>query len=268
MEAERQVALLQHDPHGLHETVAAAALPDGLCDAPGDLHVRGAQVDVVGDERHPRADHHGPRGGMGLGRTEVGLPERVAHPLGEALELAAPHVLEVAPVGGRGRLFVEEHGDLEALRHRLAHVPGQRHAVLHGRALDGDERHDVHGAHARVLALVAAQVDAAYGHLEEREQAGPERRLVADQGQDAAVVVLVGLDVEDAQARDRLQGRDRGVDHLGAPSLADVGDRLDDPRHGPSYHNPPPGPRHQFFPLKRRVDLPIMIAFHVRTSGR
>ena len=52
-----------------------------------------------------------------------------------------------------------------------------------------------------MLALVRAQVDPLDRDLEEREQPGEQRVLVARQGEHAAVVVLVGLHVEHAQAR-------------------------------------------------------------------
>jgi hypothetical protein len=141
---------------------------------------------------------------VGLGRPEVGPPLRILELFGETFELAAADVFEVAPVRRAGRLFVQEDRQREALGHGLCGLSRQRHAVRHRGALDRDERHHVHGAKPRVLAL---------------------------EGEDAAVVVLVRLDVEDAHAGDLPERRHHGRDHLGTPALADVRDGFDDLGH-------------------------------------
>ena len=94
------------------------------------------------------------------GRPEVGRAlRRRADVVANALELAATHVGEILAVGARGGALVEEDGDAELAPDALAELARERDAVLHRRALERDERDDVGGAHARVLARVRVEVD-------------------------------------------------------------------------------------------------------------
>jgi hypothetical protein len=135
-------------------------------------------------------------------------------------------------MGRARRLFVQIHGQPEAPRHLLADGARERHAVRHRRPFDRHEGHDVHRAQARMFSLVRAQVDALERALEEGEDGGGQRGEVAGEGEHAAVVVAVGLRVEDAHAGDLLDGRDHGVDDLRPAPLADVRHALDDLEHG------------------------------------
>jgi hypothetical protein len=115
-----------------------------------------------------------------------------------------------------------------------AHPLRQRHAVRHAGVLDGHEGDHVHRAQARVLAGVGAQVEVGQGHLEERHHRRLQCRLVSGQGEDAAVVVAVGLHVEDADAG-RTQGGHGRLHDLRAAAFADVGNALDQAWHGGNY---------------------------------
>ena len=121
--------------------------------------------------RAPMTD--APADGCGVRRAEVGRPLRLLQLRGQALELAAADVLEVAARGRRRRLLVEEDGQLvPRARLRPPTVARQRDAVGHRHALDRHERDDVDGAEARVLARVLAQVDAREARVEERQHGG------------------------------------------------------------------------------------------------
>ena len=84
-----------------------------------------------------------------------------------------------------------------------------------------------------MLPSMRPEVDPGHGDLEEGEEGRLEPRLVPDQGENASVVVLVRLDVEDADARPALQGIDGFIDDAGPAPLADVGNGFDDPWHVP-----------------------------------
>ena len=75
-------------------------------------------------------------------------------------------------------------GSANAFRDGGADVLGERHAISHRGALDRNERDDVDGADAGVLAAVLPQVDGVYGDVEERERGGLERGRVADERED------------------------------------------------------------------------------------
>ena len=97
--------------------------------------------------------------------------------------------------------------------------------------LHRDERHHVHGAHARVLALVGAHVD----HRDRRphgfKNGGLERFGFPHHRDDAAVVVLIPLAVEKLDPLPAPERPDDFFDLLQVAPLAEVGDAFDDPGH-------------------------------------
>ena len=147
-------ARLELDPHRLHETVAAREVPDRLRDRVRDREVGRREVDVVGDERRPRAHDDGASGRVWHGRAEVGLPGGILHLLREALELALADVREVLPLGGGRRILVEEDREGETLREGLPESLRERDAFGASRATHGDEGDHVDRPEARVRACV------------------------------------------------------------------------------------------------------------------
>ncbi len=222
-------AVLERDAHRLDVAEAARAHPDGGGDALGDVEPIGGQVDVVGDERHARADHGRAGTRMRLRRTEVGRPLRGRELGRQPLELAAPDVLEVAAAGRRRGLLVEEHRHAEAVGDRGAGVARQRHAVGHRRALDRHERHDVDGAESRMLAVMAPQVD-----LGQRRARTARCTAASSAGRSPAKVSTERWWVaSDWTSSRRMPGTARtaardGLDRRRVAALADVGDALDD----------------------------------------
>ena len=90
--------------------------------------------------------------------------------------------------------------------------------VLVGERHDG---RDVERADARVGAAVAAQVDAVDGLPRERDERVLQRERLAGEGDDAAVVVRVGVDVEHPHPRQAAGVHER-VDRGLVPAFADV----------------------------------------------
>ena len=80
---------------------------------------------------------------------------RRADLLADLLELAAPNVGEILAHGTRRRALVEEHGNAELLADALAERAREGDALLHRRALERNEGHDIGGAHARMRAASA-----------------------------------------------------------------------------------------------------------------
>ncbi len=216
------------NPHRLDEPVAAAALADGGGDLLRDVEPIGREVDVVGDERHARADDDGAGAGMRRRGAEVGRPARRGHLGRQPLELAAPDVLEVPAGRIGGCLLVQVHRHAEARRDGGAGLPGQRHAVGHRRALDRHEGDDVDGAQARVLAAVRPEVDVGDGPFDERQDGSLDAVGVAGEGEDGTVVRRVRGMVEQADAFDAPHGVGHGRDDLGPASFAHVGNAFDE----------------------------------------
>ena len=90
-----------------------------------------------------------------------------------------------------------------SLAHALAERAGEGDAVLHRRAFERNERHDVRRAHARMLARVRREIDAVARDGDAGER-GVDRVLDRrDEGDHRAVVRLVGRHVEHDDAVDR-----------------------------------------------------------------
>ena len=112
-------AILERDAHRLHVAQPAAAHPDRRRDLLCDIQPIGREVDVVGDQRHARADHRGAAARMRRRRAVVRRPSRLRQLRREPFELAAPDVFEILARRIRRRVFVQEDRQREALGHRL-----------------------------------------------------------------------------------------------------------------------------------------------------
>ena len=99
---------------------------------------------------------------------------------------------------------------------------GQRH-----------ERDDVRGPDPRMRSFVLAQVDQLGGSADACQQRLDELVARADQREDRAVVILVGVHVEQSRAA-RAQRPREGVDRRPVATLGEVRDGLEGPRHARS----------------------------------
>ena len=97
---------------------------------------------------------------------------------------------------------------------------GQRDVVV----VEGHDRRHVERADARVRAAVAAQVDAVDALAGQRDQGVLQRQRLAGDGEDAAVVVGVGVDVEHPHAGHAGRRRPGPAIVPRVAPLADVGD--------------------------------------------
>ena len=222
--------VLHHEAHGLAAAEAAGGAADDLGDLLGDLHVGGGQVDVEGHQRHAGADGGDAGGGVNLPLAEVGSPVGLEQLLRHTLELALAAGGQVAALGPGGGVLIQEGGYLQLVPDALAQAAGQLHALLHGHVLGlGDEGDHVGGAHALVLALVLGHVDDLGGLLSELKGDLLDGVDIADEGEHAAVVVAVGLGVEEGAARHALGDLHQGI--VGSLVLllaaAEIGDALD-----------------------------------------
>jgi hypothetical protein len=152
-------------------------------------------------------------------------------PLAQLLEADVAHVGQVPALGAQRRGLVEVDRDLELASDALAQRVRGAHALLHRRALERHERHDVGRADARVLALVLRQVDQLLGLGDgaERGLAALARR--ADEGHDGAVVARVQAVVDQLHAAHGADRRPGSARRQRAAPFAEVGDALDE-RHG------------------------------------
>ena len=196
----RDAAVLEHEAHGLAAAEAAGGAADDLGDLLGDLNVAGLEVAVERDERHTGADGGDAGGGVDLALAVVGRPLGLQELLGHTLELALAAGGKVAALRTGGAVLIQEGGDLQLVPDALSDALGHLDGFLHGHVHLGDEGDDVGRAHALVLAVVLVHVDALGGDLRELEGDLLDGLGGADQGEHAAVVVAVGLGVEQGAA--------------------------------------------------------------------
>ena len=170
---------------------------------------------------------------MDLALAVVGRPLGLQQLLGHTLELALAAGGEIAALGTGGAVLIQERGNLQLVPDALGDALGHLDGFLHGHVHLGDEGDDVGRAHALVLAVVLVHVDALGGDLRELEGDLLDGLGGADEGENAAVVVAVGLSVEQGAAGDALRGLDELV--IGGLVLflgaAEIGDAFDQSCH-------------------------------------
>ena len=171
------------------------------------------------------------RRGMQRRLAEIGLARRVRlHIFANAFKLAAAHVLQVLPLGSLRRRLVQIHRNLVALPDFLASAARDGDAILQRHAFDRDERNHVGSAQAGMRARVLGQVDQFSGFAD-----AANRRLghidgIADQGDDAAVVIGVHLAIEEIDAI-HLHGFEDGIDASLVAPFREVGNTFDECGH-------------------------------------
>ena len=134
------------------------------------------------------------------------MPEECRAPAGCELSVAED---------GQAQLAARTNGQCEGGRARTGHVPlGERH-----------DRDDVRGADARMGTLVAAKVDPLTRGRDAGEQGGHELVPVPDEREDGAVVIGVGVHVEELGVH--AQGRGKRVDRGAVAPLREVRDGLE-----------------------------------------
>ena len=148
---------------------------------------------------------------MDFALAEVGRPLGLEELLGHAFELSLADVGEVHAVGRRGGIFVEEARDFKLFPDAFAEALRHLDALFDRHVDCRDERDDVGGAHARVLAVVLRHVYDFGGFFRELEGDFFDRLGRTYEGEDAAVVVAVGLRVEQRAAGYALRDVDERV---------------------------------------------------------
>ena len=170
---------------------------------------------------------------MERGWPKVRCTIRFRRDLGpEPLVLATADVRERSTVGtGRGG-FVQIHGDLQFIGDPLSDGTSDCDTIVHGNARDGDEGEHVDSPHPRMFASMTIHVDQLHGLLRTSERCLGDTGAIADEGDDGPVVVRIHLLIEDSDLGHGADGlRDR-IDDILAAALREIGDALDDLRHG------------------------------------
>ena len=113
--------------------------------------------------------------------------------------------------------------------------PGEVGRVFERSPFERHEREHVEGAHPGMYAGVAGQVYLGSAGAGEDYRGFQQRLFSSGQGEDAAVVVGIGVEVEDVDAGYRLHGGGDTFDLRAVAALAEIEDGLEELAH--------PGPR-------------------------
>src|SRR2546428_764504 len=99
-------------------------------------------------------------------------------------------------------------------------------------ARDGDKGEDVESSHPWMFALVTIHVDPLHGLLRTSERGLGDTSAIANERDYGAIVVRVHLLIKDSDPGDGADGLRDCVDDILAAALGEIGDALDDLRHG------------------------------------
>jgi SAM-dependent methyltransferase len=224
-----------HQPRGRqlqserpHPREASVALPHRTRNLTR-RHNRAAEVDVEGDQRPPRTneDRAGPL--VEASRPVIGLELARREPPTELHR--PPAAKERRPPAGR-QLAVQEDGKIELGAHPLGQHPG---GVASPRQILGQDRHhghDVRRTDPRMRACVSTQIDPLTRAGDPGKQRLDELLRGADQCENRAVVILVGVDVE--QPGPVAERFSEGVERCAVATFGEVRHRLERPSHGRS----------------------------------
>ena len=196
---------VERDAHRLDVPEAAAAVADRRGDLLGDVEPIGREVDVVGDERHARADRPWRRRvGCGAAGPKSGAHPGVAIFAREPFEFAAPDVLEVLARRVGRRLLVEVDRHAEARRRPSAPTvfASATHSAIVTPSI-GTNGTTSTAPSRGCSPLWRAQIDVGDRALEQRQHGALDAGGVAREREHRSVVRRVGGVVEQADARPR-----------------------------------------------------------------
>ena len=198
-----------------------AALADERRDRPRvGQRGRRRQLQVEGDQRRARGDEHRAGGRVRSRRAEVGRELAVGDPAAQLGKAAAAQE-RPGPAAGEQPVQEDRQPDL------LAQPLGDRQRLGARDAAPGlveeDDGRDVQRAHVRVDAALGAEVDPRHrGARALDERIGQDARRRGERV-DRAMVVAVGVRVEQPRPAAQVRGADGG-DRCEVTTLGDVGD--------------------------------------------
>src|SRR5437899_5414065 len=243
---ERRLVIINHVHGHLYEPAirefesfrpygrqSAVALPNGLGDSLRDADIRRPEVHVPGDEDGTRSDDACARGRMEPQGAEIRPAVRIRRDLDlQTLIFPTADVRQSATVGtGRGGLVqVDRH--VQLVGNPLSDRAGEADTIVHRDARDGDKGEDVESSHPWMFALVTIHVDPLHGLLRTSERGLGDTSAIANERDYGAIVVRVHLLIKDSDPGDGADGLRDCVDDILAAALGEIGDALDDLRHG------------------------------------
>ena len=116
-------------------------------------------------------------------------------------------------------MFVEVDGNVKLASDTLAEAAGQVDTVIHGHAGDRDEGDDIDGTDARMRTAVRGHVDQLDSFAHELERPLQHGLRLADEGDDRAIGIGAGIDVEQRHSGHARRRGGHGLIHFLASSF-------------------------------------------------
>ena len=123
---------------------------------------------------------------------------------------------------------MEVHGNSQLGPRARAQLVRQRNAVLHGRAFEGNERHDIGGPDARMLTLMCGEIDALLRDLHRGEGGGDGRLERRHEGDHRAMMRRVAGHIEHVGAGCAGDGVANRGDHRRIAAFREIRDAFDE----------------------------------------
>ncbi len=174
---------------------SAGRIAHATSDFFSDADIGGIQVNVVGNQRLPRSNHHR------AGRTHDFWP-KIGFTVGvsgdgffDSLKFTPADILQINSVRSCCSFFIKVNRDIQVVCHPFAQTPGDFNALLHGGIRDRNKGHHIGSPQAGVFALVVVEVN---------QLSRPGNALisgffhafrVSDKGQNRAIVIQIGVAV-------------------------------------------------------------------------
>ena len=205
---------------------AAVALPDNAGDLARGPNIVARQVHVERNERAARTDDD-------TAGTLVQVPRPVIRfdlaRVDASLQLVGSPLSKERRATARRQVAVEEHRQLELVADTLRDALGDRACPIRVLAANRNDRNDVGRADSWMCTIVRAEIDAFTRARDRANKSIGKRLVVCHQGEDGAVVVGIGVHVE--QPRVRSDGIGERPQRFGVAALRKVRNRFERKAH-------------------------------------
>src|SRR6185369_2993817 len=163
--------------------------------------------------------------------TIVGLTRWVGrNVVANPFELSAPNIFQVLPLGRCGCRLVQVDRDLITLPYLFAYVPRHGYAVFNAQAFDWNEGNNLGCTHAWMRSLMFSEIDQLSGFTHASNGRFLDGLALADQCNDATVVIGIHLAIEQVHTIN-FHGVDDGVNLGFVAPFRKIGNTFHQRRH-------------------------------------
>lgn len=207
-------------------------LPDVFRDRSSQGQIRRVEIHVKSNQGGARTNDDGAGCVVKLGGAKIRRPIRIGgHAEGETLQPSSTDRLERGMVAVQGRLFIEEYRDLQLCAHSLSQSFGQMDAVLHRRATQRHEGHDIRCSHSRMNTFVFSKIDEIGRHANRAKGRFNDGVRFTGKAQDRPMVIPIHRLAQQPNPRHGLHGMGQRMHRRPVSPLTEVRHTFDESIH-------------------------------------